>query len=209
MSSLILIALCLLKADATTWNFDSATEGELPKGWTAAKTGEGPGSVWKIMLDGKQKVMAQTSAEGGKGFFNVCVVNEPKLADLEISVEIKPIAGKTDQGGGPIWRYQDANNYYVCRWNPLEDNFRLYQVINGHRTQMDHADLKASKDEWHTIRIVHEGHRIHGYFDGQRLLEAEDNAIMSAGQVGLWSKADAVTYFKDISVKDLSVKTAK
>jgi hypothetical protein len=107
-----------------------------------------------------------------------------------------------------VWRYQDANNYYVARWNPLEDNFRLYQVINGHRTQMDHADLKASTDQWHTIRITQQGHRIYGYFDGQKLLEAEDNAITNAGQVGVWSKSDAVSHFKDITVKDLTGQEA-
>jgi hypothetical protein len=164
--------------------------------------------VWKIVEDDGQKVLAQTSTEGGKRFFNVCVADEPILVDLEISVAIKPIGGKSDQGGGPIWRYQDANNYYVARWNPLEDNFRLYQVVNGHRTQMDHADLKASTDQWHTIRMTQQGRRIYGYFDGQKLLEAEDDAIKTAGQVGVWSKSDAVSYFKDITVKDISGQEA-
>ena len=209
MSSLILIALCLFNADATAWNFDDAIVGELPTGWTAAKTGEGPGSVWKIAVDGKQKVLAQTSTAGGQGLFNLCMADGPKLADLDISLAIKPIAGKTDQGGGPVWRYQDAKNYYICRWNPLEDNFRLYHVIKGTRTQIDSADVKASKDQWHTIRVTHEGRRIHGYFDAQKLLEADDNTITNAGQLGLWSKADAVTYFKDLSAKDLSVKPTK
>ena len=34
-----------------------------------------------------------------------------------------------DQGGGPVWRYQDANNYYIARMNPLEDNYRVYKVV--------------------------------------------------------------------------------
>ena len=31
-----------------------------------------------------------------------------------------------DQGGGSIWRAQDRDNYYIARWNRLEDNFRVY-----------------------------------------------------------------------------------
>ena len=201
MLVVFMFMICLANVDAMTWSFDDASVGELPKGWTAAKTGEGPGSEWKIVKDGKQKVLAQTSAEGNKRLFNLCVADEPKLADLEISVAIKPIAGKIDQGGGPVWRYQDANNYYVCRWNPLEDNFRLYQVIDGHRTQMDHAVLTVPTDTWHTIRVMQEGGRIYCFFDGLMLLEAQDSAIKAAGRIGLWSKADAVSYFKDISVK--------
>ena len=39
--------------------------------------------------------------------------------------------GKLDQGGGLVWRYKDANNYYIARMNPLEDNFRVYKEVAG------------------------------------------------------------------------------
>jgi hypothetical protein len=35
---------------------------------------------------------------------------------------MKAVAGKEDQGGGLVWRAMDSNNYYVARYNPLEDN---------------------------------------------------------------------------------------
>ena len=41
--------------------------GSLPKGWVAAKTGQGPGSVWKVVEDATTasgKALAQTSADG-------------------------------------------------------------------------------------------------------------------------------------------------
>jgi hypothetical protein len=201
MGALWVIAVLL--CSETAWTFESAAADQLPPGWVATKTGEGPGSVWKVALDGQEKVLAQTSSAGGKRYYNVCVAAGPRVADLDLSVSMKPVSGKIDQGGGPLWRYQDAQNYYVCRWNPLEDNFRLYQVVNGRRTQMDHADLKVAADKWHTIRVTQQGRRIDCYFDGQHLLEAEDSAITNAGQVGLWSKADAVTYFKALAVKEL------
>ena len=31
------------------WDFEDATVEKLPKGWTAAKTGDGEGSVWKVV----------------------------------------------------------------------------------------------------------------------------------------------------------------
>jgi hypothetical protein len=36
--------------------------------------------------------------------------------------------------------------------------------------------------------------------DGTKLLEATDGAIPQAGHIGLWTKADAVTSFDDLSV---------
>ena len=63
-----------------------------------------------------------------------------------------------DQGGGIVWRYQDANNYYVARVNPLEENFRVYKVIAGQRKQLGTKEgLKAETGKWHTITIRHAG----------------------------------------------------
>ena len=56
--------------------------------------------------------------------------------DIDVTAKFKAIAGATDQGGGPVWRFQDGNNYYVARMNPLEDNFRFYKVVAGKRTEL-------------------------------------------------------------------------
>ena len=49
---------------------------------------------------------------------------------------MKPISGKEDQGGGLIWRVKDKDDYYICRANPLEGNFRVYCVEEGRRRQL-------------------------------------------------------------------------
>src|SRR6476620_7237746 len=118
-----LVLLGANRAEPTALSFKEAKVGGLPKGWTATKTGKGEGSVWKIVEDDTSpdggKALAQVSPDGPNPLFNLCVADEPKVADVDLTVAFKPIAGKRDQGGGPVWRYQDANNYYVCRMNPL------------------------------------------------------------------------------------------
>lgn len=201
------LGLCCLMIGPVTaeeWKFEDSKVGELPKGWTAEKTGEGAGSVWKVLDDATapagSKVLAQTSSDGKGPLFNLCVAAEPKLLDVEINLSLKAVGGKIDQGGGPVWRYQDANNYYIARVNPLEDNFRLYKVIGGKRTQLATADVKAATGEWHTLRIVHRGDSIQCSLNGKQLLDATDDAIRKAGQVGLWTKADALTNFDALEV---------
>src|SRR4051794_41104652 len=137
----VLLSLLLMFAASVSWNFEDATLGDLPAGWTAAKTGEGARSVWKIVQD-QSKVLAQTSSAGPNSLFNLCIADAMNFRDLDMSVEIKAISGKNDQGGGLIWRLKDANNYYVARWNPLEDNLRVYHVLAGKRTQLATADVK-------------------------------------------------------------------
>ena len=46
------------------------------------------------------------------------------------------------------------------------------------------------------------GHKITCYLDGKKHLEAEDSTFPEAGMIGLWSKADAQSYFDDLSVDE-------
>jgi hypothetical protein len=176
--------------------------GELPPDWIAAKTGEGPGSVWKVVEDASapsaHKALAQTSADGPKRLFNLCVATKTSFRDLELTVAFKAVAGKIDQGGGLVWRYIDAKNYYVARMNPLENNYRVYKVVNGKRTQLATADLKIDAAKWHTLRVVHVGKHIECYFDGKRYLDVKDETFPKASMIGLWTKADAQTHFADL-----------
>ena len=187
------------------WDFEDAAVGKLPADWTATQTGEGKGSVWKVLEDKTApkgaKVLAQTSPDGPATLFNLCIADKAKIADLDLSVAFKAVAGKKDQGGGPVWRYQDAKNYYVVRMNPLEDNFRLYKVVAGKRIQLATTkdDVVTPANQWHTIRVVHQGDRIECYVNGKKMLEARDDTFKE-GKVGLWTKADAQTYFDDLAV---------
>jgi hypothetical protein len=189
----------------TRWDFEDATIDKLPASWSADKTGKGDGSVWKVVEDKTApkgpKVLAQTAANGPSGLFNLCVADKASFVDLDLSVAFKAIAGKKDQGGGPVWRYQDANNYYVVRMNPLEDNFRLYKVVAGKRIQLATADVVAADQKWHTIRVVHKGNRIQCYLNGKLHLDVKDDTFKDAGKIGLWTKADAQTYFDDVVVR--------
>ncbi len=198
----IILCSILLAAAPAKWDFEAAKVGELPRGWTAAQTGEGTGSVWRIVQDGTSKVLAQVSSDGPNRFFNLCVADATSYKDLELSVSIKAISGKNDQGGGLVWRYHDADNYYIARWNPLEDNFRVYKVIEGKRTQLETADFKVPAERWHTIKVTQIGPGIRCYFDGKLYLQTKDDALKDAGKIGLWTKSDAVTYFDELSAAE-------
>jgi hypothetical protein len=178
--------------------------GKAPTGWKVAKTGTGAGSEWKVVADETAPsktgfVLAQT-AESPNAVFNLCVADDTNYKDVEITVAFKAMKGELDQGGGPVWRYKDANNYYVARMNPLEDNFRVYKVQDGKRAQFASAEAKVPAGEWHRIKIEHKGDHIECYLDDKKLLDVKDATFTNAGKVGLWSKADAQTRFDDLKV---------
>jgi hypothetical protein len=184
-------------------DFENCAIGELPQGWSNAKTGIGEGSVWKVVHDTNSpkgsKVLAQTAA-GPTALFNLCVLDGVKILRVDASVAFKPVAGTIDQGGGIVWRYQDHNNYYITRFNPLEKNLRAYKVIDGKRHQLATVEnLDAKSGQWHTLRVEHaDQDEIDVYLNGKKLISvAAESTINKSGQVGLWTKADSQTYFDD------------
>ena len=72
--------------------------------------------------------LAQTT-DDRNALFDLCVAEDTSLKDVEVSVAFKANMGKKDQGGGVVWHYQDANNYYIARVNPLKTTFRVYKVV--------------------------------------------------------------------------------
>jgi hypothetical protein len=187
------------------FTFSKGDVGKVPAGWIAEKTGKGEGSVWKIVADdtapSKSGVALAQTAAGPSSLFNVCVADDTRYKDVELSVFFKAIAGKRDQGGGFVWRYQDRNNYYICRMNPLEDNYRVYKVVGGKRSaEFQDATANVPLNEWHTLKVKMEGNRIECYLDGKKYLDVKDDSIKDAGKVGLWTKADAQTRFDNFTV---------
>lgn len=185
------------------WDFEKMSPDALPAGWRQEKTLRAKaGSQWRIETDSSQPAnhfLKQSSADGEKKQFNLCVSAE-SIQDLSLSVKLRAKSGLIDRGGGIVWRYRDSDNYYIARWNPLESNLRIYKVVNGVRTQLDTAEAPGDPNAWHTIKIVTVGRDIRGYLDGKLLAEAEDDEFAEAGAIGLWTKADAVTEFDDLSM---------
>jgi hypothetical protein len=178
--------------------------GVLPTGWIEAKTGEGAGSVWKVVEDKTRedgKAIAQTSSEGANRIFNLCVAQDTNYSGVDIELAIMAMSGEMDQGGGPVWRYTDANNYYVARVNPLEDNYRVYKVVEGKRIELGSMDVDVLAGKWHRLRVVHQGDHIQCFLNDQLRLDVHDGTFAQAGKIGLWTKADAVTYFSNLEAK--------
>jgi hypothetical protein len=179
---------------------------KVPKGWKAEQTGKGEGSVWKVVADetapSKSGVALAQTAKSPGGVFNICVAEDTKYKDVELYVSFKAVAGDTDQGGGFVWRYKDNNNYYICRMNPLEDNYRVYKVVAGKRTQLGGKEgLKVKVGEWHKLKVEVKGNQMEGYLDGNKEWEITDDTYKDAGKVGLWSKADAQSHFDEFKVE--------
>ncbi len=192
-----------------TFDFEEYPIGKIPKDWSQYVTGKDSQTDWKIVADGGNKVLAQLSNDHPNYHFNAIVYNGLHGTNVELRVKMKGIAGNMDQGGGFIWRFIDRNNYYVARANPLEDNVVLYKVENGKRTDLAlvgkgktyGVDVPPLGNDWNQLRLTAQGDLFTVFLNNKELFQVKDDTFTGTGLVGLWTKADAVTYFDDFEVK--------
>ena len=216
MKHRVLIAFLLAPMPllAEVVDFESMEVNAPPRGWGLTMTDGGEPPRWQIVNDAsspaRSKVLAQLSEDRTSGRFPLAIHPNAVVANGEISVRFKPISGRVDRAAGLVWRYRNENNYYIVRANSLEDNVVLYKVENGRRTPLEpvgRADDYGVKhpvpaERWSTLGVTFDGARFSVSFDGTLLFEVVDATFAEAGRVGIWTKADSVTYFDGFEIEE-------
>ncbi|MBI3561324.1 MAG: hypothetical protein HY080_06370 [Gammaproteobacteria bacterium] len=187
-----------MAADSTTFNFDTDTAGTLAPGWLQGATGGGT-AKWAVEPDTSVPSRKNVLKQSGNGTFLWCVRTNEKLENGFVEVKFKPLSGDEDRAGGVVWRFKDANNYYVARANALEDNVTIYHTLHGHRVAFSSSTVRVAANQWHSLRVDFNGNRFTVTYDGKKVIEASDASITGAGTVGMWTKADSVTAFDNFT----------
>ncbi|MDA9509768.1 hypothetical protein XI09_35030 [Bradyrhizobium sp. CCBAU 11386] len=193
-------------AMAETVNFDNAATGAAPQGWTLTMTGRGR-PKWTVEVESTAPSKPNVLKQSGQATFPVALRNGTSILDGFVEVKFKAIAGSEDRAAGIVWRAKDADNYYVVRANALEDNVVLYKTIKGVRSALDIVGRKGGygvkvsvpSGQWHSLRCEFAGKLFKVTYDGKPMFEVEDESIRNAGMIGLWTKADSVTVFDDLT----------
>ena len=187
-------------------SFDADAIGSTPTGWTVAKTGSGS-PKWTVEEDSTAPSKSKVVKQSGRATFPLLLKDETSVRDGLVETQFKAISGSEDRAAGVVWRVKDENNYYVARANALEDNVVLYKTVNGVRRSLDIVGRKGGygvkaavpSNQWLRLRVEFKGTRFTVIYNGKQLFEVEDSTFKDAGQVGLWTKADSVTLFDEVS----------
>src|SRR5207249_1221595 len=115
----------------------------------------------------------------------------------------RTVAGDVEKVAGLVWRYQDPDNYYVARFN--YDSVRVDRVVKGERQLIPGKEITIALDPslWHTLVVEHRGTLLKVSVDGKKIFEGEDRTYTAAGKVGVWIKADSLTYFDALTAEEL------
>jgi hypothetical protein len=143
-----------------------------------------------------------------------------------ISMKFKTIAGDSDRCSGILFNVKPNGDWLAVRYNDTENNVALWEFHNGIRRNVKFSDrakpFPLDRSQWHELKMTVNGADFKAWLDGALALEytlgAEpaagrgtpnpdlsptNNPVLRppmAGRVGLWSKTDSTSYFKDFVV---------
>ena len=143
-----------------------------------------------------------------------------------ISVKFKTVAGDADRCSGILFNVKPNGDWLALRYNDTENNVALWEFHNGIRRNMKFSDrskpFMLDRTAWHELKLTVDGPAINGFLDGALAIEytlgsapvsratptnpdlfPANNPVLRppvAGKVGLWSKTDSTSYFKDYAV---------
>jgi len=149
------------------------------------------------------------------------------FTDGALGVKFKTVAGDADRCSGIVFNVKPNGDWLAMRYNDTEHNIVIWEFHNGMRRSVKRGQPQAfvlDRAMWHDLKVTVDGADIKGYIDGTLGMEytlgsepgpgrggaapnpdlfpANNPVLRSpvAGRVGLWSKTDSTSYFKDFVV---------
>ena len=144
-----------------------------------------------------------------------------------ISIKFKTISGDSDRCSGILFNVKPNGDWLAVRYNDTENNVALWEFHNGIRRNVKFSDrskpFMLDRNSWHELKLTVEGASLKAWLDGTPALEytlgsepaagrrgpphadlyPANNAVLRppvSGRIGLWSKTDSTSYFKDYFV---------
>jgi hypothetical protein len=191
----------------TSWKFDDQRRGASPAGFTFAHTGGGAEGSWLVFSDDTAPtpphVLAQLANDDTEDRYLIAVTGAPPLADLRFATFCKPLAGKVERACGLVFRYRDAANYYLARADAVDENVRLYVMAKGRRRELASWSGPVIGSGWLDCTVEVRGDHIEVTWNGSKVIDHHDATLAEPGRVGLWTRADSITYFDNLHLEAL------
>ena len=144
-----------------------------------------------------------------------------------ISLKFKTMGGDADRCSGILFNVKPNGEWLAVRYNDTENNVALWEFHNGIRRNVKFSDrdkpFLLDRSAWHELKMAVDGASFQAWLDGTLALEytlgsqpaagrrgppnpdlfPANNPVLRppvSGKVGLLSKTDSSSYFKDYVV---------
>ena len=130
-------------------------------------------------------------------------LNTKDFTSGTIRVQFKLVGGATDRNAGIAFNLKPNGEYFYLRYNTRDGNLALWKFRNGDRERMldGEAKVQLPLDTWHQLEVTIAGQKISASVDNKTLTFAANLPEPVSGRVGLWTKRDAITVFRNYRVQ--------
>jgi hypothetical protein len=136
----------------------------------------------------------------GRVDFPLLVFKSPSFGNFSYSGDFSIQSGNEDRYAGFVFRLRDPRDYYAVRFSASENNIFYARFDNGNRTVLASFDSPVAFRRWEQMRLVARKDAITIFLDGKKIGTVKDDKWMT-GMVGLNTKSDSVTRFRNIVVQ--------
>ena len=172
--------------------------------------GQGPGAravagAWTLATeDGAIVTTHDGSRWPGTAGYPFAVFEQPSdFSSGVASIEFKLIGGTDDYPAGLVFGRRGESFFYV-RYNTKDGNVALWRMDGPTRSRISNGAIREQleKDVWHTLELVVEGANVRATVNGRLTVEHTLDVPPAPGQLGLWTKPDATTAFRNLRVRN-------
>ena len=224
----VLLAIVSLSAAELKVDLSKEQVGKEPKAfqpivgtWVVAKDGADTvimvdGQPWvarqdnptKLLLESARKFYGASNEEFMDNvkqfaYFPIAIFNGlDNFTNGTISLKFKTVSGTNDRCSGILFNVKPNGDWLSVRYNDTENNIALWTFHDGVRRNVKFGGRNAfvlDKSVWHELKMAVQGTDFKGWIDGTLGLEYTLKEPVS-GKIGLWSKTDSTSYFKDYVV---------
>lgn len=194
-------------------NFDALKPGTAPPNWSFLSSHPADRARWEIRFDptapSRGNVLEKDTGGVNDGDYPMAIFDKVVCRDGDLTVKFRIDGGGRTKTAGIVWRFIDANNYYLLHFSAEQKNIVLLRVRDGHvesvKVKSDRLQSNAiARDirvgQWYIAKVSFRGDKIRGFFGNRELFEAYDMGLMNAGKTGVWTRGRTTASFDDFRI---------
>jgi pyruvate, water dikinase len=132
-------------------------------------------------------------------FFPIAIAKNSEISEGIISVQVQLSSGNIARAGGIAFGIRNTGSYFVFRVNALKDNVMIYEYINNKRFERFRLRRRIDAGLWYRLKVEIQDTMVNGFLNDE-LVAAYKTDKTPEGFVGLWTRADSVTSFDELTI---------
>src|SRR5262249_24881486 len=137
-------------------------------------------------------------------YYPMAIIMDPtEYTDFTLEAAFKSVGGRLDCSGGIIFRYVNAQNFYLLSAGCPSDYFALTRISGGKSDILKQSVVPTDRDTWYKIKVAAQGSHFTCYDDTKMVFDFDDKAI-AKGRIGLWARDDSQARFDNVTVTKLT-----